>query len=118
MKFVLINIYNCYTESQQLLTLTELHKILQKRRRYSELHKILQNVNDIGNKNIIIGGDFNFHFNSKLEARGRKPTLKKKSIRKIIELIESFELCNIWRIRNPIEKNVTFCQNYISGYIQ
>ena len=50
-KFVLINIYNCKTESQQLLTLTE-------------LHKILQNVDDIRNKNIIIGGDFNFHFNS------------------------------------------------------
>ena len=28
-KFVLINIYNYNTESQQLLTLTELHKILQ-----------------------------------------------------------------------------------------
>ena len=40
-KFVLINIYNCHTESQQLLSLTE-------------LHKILQNVDDIGNKNIII----------------------------------------------------------------
>ena len=51
-KFVLINIYNCNTESQQLLTLTE-------------LHKILQNVDDIGNKNIIIGGGFNFYFNSK-----------------------------------------------------
>ena len=58
-KFLLINIYNCNTESQQLLTLTE-------------LHKILQNVDDIGDKNIIIGGDFNFHFNSKLEAKGEK----------------------------------------------
>ena len=75
-KFVLINTYNCNTESQQLLTLTE-------------LHKILQNINDIGNKNIIIGGDFNFHFNSKLEAKGGKPFLKKKSLGKIIELIES-----------------------------
>ena len=56
-KFVLINIYNCNTESQQLLTLTD-------------LQKILQNVGDIGNKNIIVGGDFNFHFNSKLEAKG------------------------------------------------
>ena len=51
-KFVLINIYNCNNESQQPLTLTE-------------LYKILQNIEDIGNKNIIIGGDFNFHFNSK-----------------------------------------------------
>ena len=55
-KFVLINIYNCNTESQQLLPLTE-------------LHKILQNVDDIGNRNIIIGEDFNFHFNSKLGAK-------------------------------------------------
>ena len=70
------------TESQKFLTLTELHK----------------NVDDIGNKNIIIGGNFNFNFNSKLEAKGGKPTLKKKSIRKIIELIESFEFCDIWRI--------------------
>ena len=63
-KFVLINIYNCNTESQQLLTLTE-------------LHKILQNVDDIGNKNIIIGGDFSYHFNSKLQVKVGKPTLKK-----------------------------------------
>ena len=41
-KFALINIYNCNTESQQLFTLTE-------------LHKILQNTDDIGNKNIVIG---------------------------------------------------------------
>ena len=104
-KFVLINIYNCNTESQKLLTLTE-------------LHKILQNVDDIGNKNIIIGGDFNFHFNSKLETKGGKPTLKKKSIGKMIELIESFELCDIWRIQNLTEKRFTFRQNHISGYIQ
>ena len=55
-KFVLINVYNCNTESRKLLTLTE-------------LHKILQNVENIGNENLIIGGDFNFHFNSKLEAK-------------------------------------------------
>ena len=46
-KFVIINIYKCNTESQQLLTLTE-------------LHKIPQNIDDIGNKNIIIGGDLIF----------------------------------------------------------
>ena len=68
-KFSLINTYNCNTESQQLLTLTE-------------LHKVLQNVDDIGKKNIIIGGDFNFHFNSKLEAKGVKPTLKKNLLEK------------------------------------
>ena len=29
----------------------------------------------------------------------------------MIELIESFELCDIWRIRNPTEKRFTFRQN-------
>ena len=33
-----------------------------------------------------IGGGFKFHCSAKLEAKGGKPTLKKKSIRKIIEL--------------------------------
>ena len=56
-KFVLINIYSCNTESQQLLTLTD-------------SNKIQQNVNDIGNKYLIIGGDFNFYFISKLGAKG------------------------------------------------
>ena len=60
-----------------------------------------QNVDDIGTKSILIGGDFNLPFNQKLEAKGGKPTLKKKSIGKMIELIESFELCHIWRIGNP-----------------
>ena len=73
LKFLLKNIYKCNTESQQLFTLTE-------------LHKILQHVDDIGNNNIIIGGEFNFH--------GKK-------IVKMIEFIESFELRDIWRIRNP-----------------
>ena len=36
----------------------------------------------------------------------------------MIELIESFELCDIWRIRNPTEKCFTFRQNHISGYIK
>ena len=36
----------------------------------------------------------------------------------MIELIESFELCGIWRLQNPTEKRFTFCQNHISGYIQ
>ena len=33
-----------------------------------------------------IGGGFNFHFSSKLEAKGGKPTLKKNSVRKISKL--------------------------------
>ena len=91
-KFVFINIYNCNTELRQLLTLTK-------------LHKILQNVEDIGNKKINIRGRL---------AKKRNPTLKKKCLRKMIELIKGFELCDIWRIQNPTEKRFTFRENHIS----
>ena len=36
----------------------------------------------------------------------------------MIEIVESFELCDNWRIRNPTEKPFTFCQNYIPEYMQ
>ena len=36
----------------------------------------------------------------------------------MIELIESFELRDIWRIRNPTEKCFIFRQNHILGYVQ
>ena len=36
----------------------------------------------------------------------------------MIELIESFELCDIWRIQNPTGKRFTFRLNHISGYMQ
>ena len=36
---------------------------------------------------------------------------------KMIELIQSFELRDIWRIRNQTEKRFTFRQNQILGYI-
>ena len=46
------------------------------------------------------------------------PTLKKKSISKILQLIEQHNLIDIWRIRNPILKRYTFRKNHFSGFIQ
>ena len=36
----------------------------------------------------------------------------------MIELFESSELCDIWRIQNQTAKRFSFRQNHISGYIQ
>ena len=90
---VLINFYNANAESEQILTLTE-------------LNDVIMNIKNVKNKNIILGGDFNLHFDSKLEAKGGKPVLKKKSIAKMIELLENFDLCDIWRIRNLKKKDI------------
>ena len=66
-----------------------------------ELQSLLQNLDVSQNKRIIFADDFNIFFNSKLEAKGGKPLLKRKSIAKLVEMKESLDICDICRIRNP-----------------
>ena len=47
-----------------------------------------------------MAGDFILLFNSNLNAAGRGPTLKWKSLAKFIELKEAYDLCDTWRVRN------------------
>ena len=74
------------------------------------------NINQ--NKRIILAGDFNIFFTSKLDDRGGKQILKRKSIIKLVDIKESVDLCDIWRIRNPKRQNVTFRQNHSTGFIE
>ena len=69
-------------------------------------------------KNIIFAGDFNLFFDQKLESAGGNPILKKLAVSKLIELKESLNLCDIWRIRNPKSKVFTFRQRHFSGILQ
>ena len=80
--------YNANTETEQV-------KILE------ELQSLLKNLDVSQNKRIIFADDFNIFFKSKLEAKGGKPLLKRKSIAKLVEIKESLDICDIWRIRNP-----------------
>ena len=74
--FVLVNIYNRNTETEQVSTLLD-------------LRKMLESIKDFPDKHVVLAG--NFFFDTSLESYGGKPTLKKKSIPKFIELIESIE---------------------------
>ena len=69
--FVLINIYNVNTESEQLQTLNGLINIL-------ETFKYIQD------KSVFLGGDFNVIFNPSLDSEGCKPVIKKRTIAKLI----------------------------------
>ena len=97
-----IYIYNPNSETEQVATL-------------HDLDKMLETIKDLHEKQIVLAGDFNFFFDTLLESYGGKPTLKKTSIAKFIELIN---LCEIWRIRNPKTKIFTFRQKYVSGLSQ
>ena len=103
--FLLINIYNANTETEQLQTL-------------SNLSNILKTFDDIHNKSIIFGGDFNLFLDICVDTNGKKNSLKKKSTAHLIQIIENYDLCDIWRIRHPKTKKFTFRQNHSSGLIQ
>ena len=103
--FVLVNIYNPNTETEQVMTLLD-------------LGKMLETIKDFSDKHIVLAGDFNFFFDTSLDSYGGKPTLKKKAIAKFIKLKEKFDLCDIWRIWNPKTKWYTFQQKHVSGIIQ
>ena len=46
------------------------------------------------------------------------PTIKKKSLGKLIKLKEFYDLCDIWRVRNMKSRQFTFTQKQSSGFIQ
>ena len=48
---------------------------------------------------------------------GGKPILKEKSVARMVELKEEYDLCDIWRIRNSLEKSFTYRQNHSSGIL-
>ena len=97
--YILINLCNANTKTEQCKTFNKLQSLL--------------NFFDINqNKRIIFAGDFNIFFSSKLEARDGK------SIIKLVDIKESLDICDIWRIRNPKRQNFTFRQNHSTGFIE
>ena len=103
-EYILVNFYNANTESEQLKVLNDLSELMQK-------------VNIKQGKQIVLAGDSNSFFDSNLEAMGGKPILKEKPVARMVELKEEFDLCDMWRIRNPLEKSFTFRQNHFSGIL-
>ena len=57
-------------------------------------------------------------FNQKIEATGGNPVLKKKSISKVLQIIEKYDLIDIWRVRNSSSTRFTFRKNHFSGFMQ
>ena len=57
----------------------------------SNLFALLKTFHTDPNKHIIMAGDFNLFFTSKLDAACENPTLKRKSLAKLIELKEAYE---------------------------
>ena len=83
-----------------------------------ELQSLLKNLDISQNKRIIFAGDFSIFFNLKLEIKGGKPLLKRKSIAKSVEIKQNLGICNIWGIISTNAQNFTFRQNHSTGFIK
>ena len=77
--YILINLYNANTETEQYKIFYELQSLL-----------IFFDINQ--NKRIIFARDFNIFFSAKLKARGGKSILKRKSIIKLVHIKESMDI--------------------------
>ena len=79
-----INIYIANTGPEQLHIL-------------SGLISILETFEDIQNKSVVLGGEFNVISNPSLDFEGAKPVIEKETIEKLIQITENLGLCHIWR---------------------
>ena len=95
--FMILNIYNPNIESEQVKTLKIIDTIMQK-------------IYNLYEHNIIMGGDWNFIIDNNLDAYGGSPSLKLNSLAEYIKIKEKYELCDIFRVRNPAKKRFTFRQ--------
>ena len=98
-QYILINLYNANTEIKQCKIFNELQSLLK-----------IFDINQ--NKRIIFAVHFNIFFSSKLEVMGGKSLPIRKSVIKLVDIKESLDICDIWRIRNPKHQNFTFHQTY------
>ena len=97
-KFLFINIYNANTEKDQLEVLKSLNENLEK-------------IDDVFSYNIVCGGDWNFYKDISLDTYGGSPKLKLKSIASLAKISETFDLCDIYRLRYPQGKKFSFRQS-------
>ena len=96
-KLLLVNIYNENLETEQV-------KLLK------DLEIKLDEISDISEHVIIIGGDWNFILNKNLDALGGNPSLKLNSIAMHNKLSAKYDLIDIYRARNRNSKRYTFRQ--------
>ena len=94
-KFLLINLYNANAEVDQLTVLDLL---------ISKLDGLDYDVNS----KPIFGGDFNLIFDTRLDASGGNPSLKKRSLTKLMRIMQNLDVTDIFRVRYPTLKRFTF----------
>ena len=72
----------------------------------------------MGDKGDYCWRDFHLFLDAELDAKGGRPTLRKRSVAELISVIERFTLVDVWRVRNQNKRRYTFHQSHQAGYLQ
>ena len=80
------------------------------RKFFENLQQVLSEFGITNEDNVIIGGDFNCPLNPLLDKKGGILIPRANVIRAIETLKENFSLQDIWRVKNPDLKSVTWSQ--------
>ena len=83
--------------------------------------KVLLDIQDILSKfidkSLICGGDFNMCLNPDLDKFGGRKEKETEYTNVLFDFIQTFELNDIWRVRNPESKRYSHRQNTKSGMV-
>ena len=80
------------------------------------ISSVLEDMNTSFSYNIILGGDFNVHFNSAHGNLGGR-MIAKSSVQNIKELMLAHDLVDIWRLQNPETKQFTWSQKTLQSNV-
>ena len=62
-------------------------------------------------KSFIIGGDFNVVLNPQIDKKNGRLDTNKRNRDKLISIITSYDLCDLWRLNNPTTQKYTWHSN-------
>ena len=82
---------------------------------YVDISKIIE---EYGEQKLLIGGDLNTYLDVKKDKKGGKQESQSKFSENINNLMNEYDLADIWRIRNPDKKTYTRRENSKIGLVQ
>ena len=82
------------------------------------LQHFTDTLEQLDNKNLIIGGDLNTYLNPELDKKGGNIENASKYASGLKRVIEEYNLSDIWRLRNPSDLKFTRRENSRGGLVQ
>ena len=79
---------------------------------------IQNSLSEYIDKNLVIGGDFNTYLDMEKDKKGGKKETLSVFSKKLTDFIESFDLCDVWRVLNPDERKFTWRNHTRGGFVQ